>query len=347
MSPFPFVQNFESRSAREKNWVACAIVLAGIALGSLFVDIAQLVSGSGFSAHVIRSVSVLEAGGKTWVAYTSPPVALNVVTDSRCANCSPDEALVWLRRILPTIMVTVQDVATQGGEEWARAFGIRTLPSFVFESSVKNTDFFTQAGPLFIEKNQQYLFDMSQIGLPIGKYLDAPTIPDTAVRIGSRNAPVKLMIFSDFECQYCRAYHSEYRKILAEYPDQVEFIWRDMPLPAHRQALSAAQAARCAHAQGKFLEYADILFGDQPHWSRALGLARFNQYATRLRGVDMRAFQKCLQSQAYAAAVQTDLDAATDWGVSAAPTTFVNTDYAVGSVPAADLRSLIQTALAH
>lgn len=85
-----------------QNLTSILILMTGLFAGSLFVDIGQLVTREGYSPRAVREFNILEAAGKTWVAYTDPKVDVKVITDSTCTKCSPDEALVWFRRILPT-----------------------------------------------------------------------------------------------------------------------------------------------------------------------------------------------------------------------------------------------------
>ena len=90
-----------------KNSLAISIVLGGLFLGSLFVDIGQLVLGRGFSQSAVREHEVLEQGERTWVAYRDPRVDVTLLTDPDCKACDTDEALVWLRRVLPTMSISI------------------------------------------------------------------------------------------------------------------------------------------------------------------------------------------------------------------------------------------------
>ena len=66
--------------------------------------------------------------------------------------------------------------------------------------------------------------------------------------MGSNDAPLTIVEFSDFECPYCRLFHEEVLPSLKrEYIDTglVRFIHKDLPLPFHDQARPAAAAARC------------------------------------------------------------------------------------------------------
>ena len=105
----------EAEKKRMQNLTSAVILFAGLFVGSLFVDIGQLISKEGFSPRAVRENNVLEAAGKTWVAYADPKVGVKVITDGSCEACAPDEALVWLRRILPTMEATPVEASSDEG----------------------------------------------------------------------------------------------------------------------------------------------------------------------------------------------------------------------------------------
>ena len=73
--------------------------------------------------------------------------------------------------------------------------------------------------------------------------------------LGSGQAPLTIVEFSDFECPYCRLFHEQvFQSLQREYIDAglVRFIHKDLPLPFHEQARPAAAAARCAGAQNRY-----------------------------------------------------------------------------------------------
>ena len=92
----------------------------------------------------------------------------------------------------------------------------------------------------------------------------APPVAEVAVGdsplLGAPGAPVQLIEFADYECPYCAKVHPYVMKLHEEFGDQLAIYFKDMPLPMHQRARKAAEAARCAEAQGKFWEYHDRLF---------------------------------------------------------------------------------------
>ena len=92
-----------------------------------------------------------------------------------------------------------------------------------------------------------------------------PTVDDDAV-LGDLSAPVTMIVFGDFECPYCsQAFKTSEAQIRKEYVEtgKVKMIYRDFPIAGHLSAIPAAEAAGCAHEQGKYWEYHDALFENQ------------------------------------------------------------------------------------
>jgi protein-disulfide isomerase len=333
--------------ADRRNLWSAIIVLSGLFIGSLFVDVGELVTGSGFSGPAIRSHDVLVTGGKTWVGYTEPKVSLQIVNDEHCAQCDPSEALLWLRRIVPTIEAERVDISSPAGQRLAESFRLMTIPAFIFDSQVKETEFYTQAEPLFREEHAALVFDMNKIGMPIGRYLGAPETGDGDIIIGAQTAPVTLLIFSDFQCQYCREYHATYKRLLTEYGERVRLVWKHFPLPIHAQAIKAAEASQCAANQDQFIPYTDILFERQDEWGKTGGERRFKEYAWRVPGLDAAAFARCYDTEASAEKITLDMQLAEDFLIESAPATFVNREFVSGAAPYTDLKALIDAALAE
>ena len=157
--------------------------------------------------------------------------------------------------------------------------------------------------------------------LPIGEF-DPATGPE--------DAPITLVEFSDFECPYCQRHFLEvYPRLQSEYGDQIRFVFKDYPLTSiHPNAVPAAEAALCAHEQGAFWPYHDLLFGGTEGFSRA----SYESYAASL-GLDADAFTLCLDDGRYNEQVMADLNFGIETGVSSTPTFFINGIGLVGAQP--------------
>jgi protein-disulfide isomerase len=160
---------------------------------------------------------------------------------------------------------------------------------------------------------------------------------------GSADAPITIVEFSDFECPYCRSWHTDvYPRLMDEYGDQIRFVYRDFPLESiHVNAKPAAEAANCANEQGVYWEYHEKLF------SMELGLSSeaYQDYASQL-DMDVDAFQECLDSDRYVEEVQSDFDFAANLGVRSTPTFFINGIAVVGAQPYEVFQQVIEKELA-
>jgi protein-disulfide isomerase len=336
-----------SKNKKIKNLTAAAILLAGLFLGSLFVDVAQMVRGKGFSQRVLKNTDVFALDGKTWVAYKDPIVRVRVLTEEGCEECNPEEALVWLGRVIPTIVPEKVDINSSDGKSIAQKYEVKSIPAYIFAEEIDKTDFFTQAAPIFDKKSDSYLLQTAQLGLPVGKYVETPAIADDDVQIGPKDAKVKLIEFSDFQCPYCRAFQvNTIQRILKEYEGKILFVFKNLPLTdIHPQAENAALAAQCANEQGKFEAYAGKLFDEQNDWGKTDGTQKFKTYAAQL-GLKTTDFNKCLDDKKYQDKIDRDKQEADKFGISGTPSVFINGQFKGGAVAYEDIKKVIDEELA-
>jgi len=136
---------------------------------------------------------------------------------------------------------------------------------------------------------------------------------------GGANAPVTIVEFTDFQCPACAAMHPVLEEVLKSYGDKVRFVVRDFPLNQHEWARKAAEAANAANEQGKFFEYAAMLFQRQ----KALDVPSLKKYASEL-GLDRTRFDAALDRGTFAAEVAHDIEDGELYGVGSTPTIFIN-----------------------
>lgn len=329
---------------RVKNLISAVIILSGLFVGSLFVDIVQLVKGNGFSEKNLQKGELFEAGGKTWVAFDEPIVNVKVVSDETCEKCDPSEALVWLRRMVPTISAQKVDFASTEGNALKEQFAIKTLPAFVFADAISRTNFFGQAQVLFEKKGNMFSLKTQELGLTPGKYLDLPEIKEGDAVLGKADAKVKVYLFSDFQCPYCKMFWKTLRDTMKQYPDQAVLAYKHLPLSFHAQAENAALASACALEQEKFWEYADLLYAKQSDWGNSTGTQKFKDYAKDLK-LTTAQFGKCLDDKKYQDKIEADKNEANNFGISGTPAIFINSQFKNGVVSAEDLKAAIEDEL--
>src|SRR3989338_2850142 len=68
---------------------------------------------------------------------------------------------------------------------------------------------------------------------------------------GVKNAPITIVEFADFQCPFCSRFHTPILEVLKAYPDKVNYMLKNFPLPFHPEARPAAKAAFAAGEQGK------------------------------------------------------------------------------------------------
>lgn len=327
-----------------KNLISAVIVLAGLFVGSLFVDMVQLVKGNGFSEKNLQKGEIFEAGGKTWVAYDEPIVNMKVISDETCEKCDPAEALVWLRRMIPTISAQKVDYASTEGNALKEQFAIKTLPAFIFSDSISQTNFYGQAQILFDKKGNQFALKTQELGLAPGKYLDLPEVKEGDAILGKKDSKVKVYVFSDFQCPYCKLFWKTLRDTMQKYGEQVLFDYKHFPLSFHSQAENAAMASGCALEQDKFWEYGDKLYAGQSEWGNSTGTQKFKDYARDIK-MNIAQFNKCLDDKKYQDKIEADKNEANNFGISGTPAIFINSQFKNGVISAEDLKAAIEEEL--
>ncbi|HKY04287.1 MAG TPA: thioredoxin domain-containing protein [Blastocatellia bacterium] len=153
--------------------------------------------------------------------------------------------------------------------------------------------------------------------------LVAPVAPSIKVTpegpsIGPADAAVTIIIFSDFECPYCKQASAVLREVIESYPQQVRVVFKQMPLPIHPNALKAAEASLCALRQGKFWEYHDRLFN-----STDISGGNLLRYAAET-GLSTTLFRACLDSSETRETVLKDMQEARRANVQGTPTFIIN-----------------------
>lgn len=160
---------------------------------------------------------------------------------------------------------------------------------------------------------------------------------------GVAEARVTIVEFSDFHCPFCKRVQATLMQLLVRYRGKVKLIYRDFPIDTlHPQARRAAEAARCAHDQGRFWDYHDLLYSEAPRASpEDLG-----RYAAQV-GLDLATFERCLSGDVHRAAVQRDLDQGTRLGVTGTPAFFINGRSLSGAQPLEAFVRVIEEELAR
>ncbi|KKS82410.1 MAG: Periplasmic thiol:disulfide interchange protein DsbA [Candidatus Wolfebacteria bacterium GW2011_GWC1_43_10] len=139
--------------------------------------------------------------------------------------------------------------------------------------------------------------------------------------LGSLNAPVKIVEFSDTECPFCKTFHPTMKKIISDYQGKVAWVYRHFPLDSiHPKARKEAEATECAAELGgeeKFWAYLDRIFEITPS-NNGLDPNQLPEIAAYV-GLDKDKFEQCLSSGKYAQRVASDLEDAINSGGDGTP----------------------------
>ncbi|MEO5798263.1 MAG: DsbA family protein [Gemmatimonadales bacterium] len=142
-----------------------------------------------------------------------------------------------------------------------------------------------------------------------------------SMHFGAAGGKVTVVEFSDFQCPYCKRFHSDLARLQAAHPSELQVYYRNFPIQAiHPYAKPAALAAECAADQGRFQQFHDYLFEHQDSL-RVLDLVAV---ATAVQVADTTGFRHCLASAPIAKRVEVDSIAAEEFKLTGTPTVMVN-----------------------
>lgn len=108
------------------------------------------------------------------------------------------------------------------------------------------------------------------------------TDPSTEKSLGSPGAPIKLEVFSDYECPSCGLFYEQtLRPLIDEYvaAGKVYLVHRDFPLPMHQYSREAARWANAAARVGHFEAVDRALYDNQAAWTPTGDMKKFVQAA--------------------------------------------------------------------
>lgn len=160
--------------------------------------------------------------------------------------------------------------------------------------------------------------------------------------IGPANAPITIVVFSDFECPFCAQLAERLQAARKKFPGAISVRFRQMPLTEiHANAMSAAVAVECAGRQGRFEQYHDVLFAQQ----KAIGVRSWHAFAKDAGVVDSMTFATCMTDSTVTSPIQRDIAAAGRLELSGTPAILVNDRLFRGAPTQQQLGVMIERAL--
>jgi len=153
--------------------------------------------------------------------------------------------------------------------------------------------------------------------------------------------PIRFEEFTDFQCPACSAYHPVVKKIVEEFSDNIEYIYKNYPLTTiHANAYNASLAGQAARLQNKFNEMSDKMFANQDY----LTDNDLIKYAGEI-GLNIEQFKTDFKSDVVKTYVDNDIKEGELRGINATPTFYINGEKVVfkeGDDPEQVLRSTLQ-----
>ncbi len=180
---------------------------------------------------------------------------------------------------------------------------------------------------------------------PVSAEMQKMLIREDSHKKGATKGKVTVVEFGDFQCPACGSAHPIVKELTEVYKDQVTFVFREFPLPMHKNAKVAALAAEAAGAQGKFFEMHDMLFETQQAWSEKDNAEDiFVQYGQKLK-LDIDKFKADMKDPKLEDKIQKDMADGNGVGVNATPTFYINGVQQSGGLPYEEFKTKIDTAL--
>lgn len=148
---------------------------------------------------------------------------------------------------------------------------------------------------------------------------------------GPATAPVQILEYTDFACPACRHAATQLDEMMKIYGPGLRVSFKHYPLlNIHPWSFHAAAYADCAGEQGKFKEYAKLLFENQEKWAQLKEKPKeFEAYAAQLK-LDWPKITACADAPETLRRLNLDIAEADMKGVNATPTFFINGKRAVG-----------------
>lgn len=166
-------------------------------------------------------------------------------------------------------------------------------------------------------------------------------VDNTDPSFGPDDAPITIVEFSDFFCAYCTRFANETLPLLQQqYPNQIRFVYRDLPIIGGQISFQAAIAANCAHDQNQFWEFHNMLFANNQARTREAWIS----FADEL-GLDTESFTACLDDTSKQDEITLDFVDGQGLGIQGTPAFYINGKHVSGAQPFATFAIIIDEEL--
>ena len=154
--------------------------------------------------------------------------------------------------------------------------------------------------------------------------------------LGKPDAAIMIVVFSDFQCPFSKRGAETINALKQKYGDKLNFVYKNLPLPFHPEAMPSARAALAASKQGKFYEYHDKLFDNQTQ----LGEDTYVKIAQEL-GLNMEKFNTDRNSKEVEDQIKKESEQANSLGFNGTPGFALNGVKILGAYPVEHFEKII------
>jgi protein-disulfide isomerase len=218
-------------------------------------------------------------------------------------------------------------------------------PDIMTEAIEANPDKFIDALNNAVKKSQEVIAKRreEEESKALEDSFSKPLVPnirsDESFR-GSKDAPITLIEYSDFECPFCSRGFNTVMELMKKYEGKIRFVYKHLPLSFHPQAMPASQyyeAIRLQNADKAFMFHDEI-------YKNQRGLQNGEKFLKELAkkvGADMNKLAKDIKSDAVNKRIQEDIEEANKFGFQGTPGFLLNGVPVKGAYPTSHFEDLI------
>ena len=155
---------------------------------------------------------------------------------------------------------------------------------------------------------------------------------------GIKNAQISIYLFSDYQTSKTKDILNIIDELIKKYPNDLNLVWKDLPMTTNRFAQSAALACRCAGEQDKYWEYSAELLNTEDDFL----VETYQKISDKLK-IDTNKFLSCYQAQKYLEDIDYNITEAYVLNIKEIPTIFINQQKFEGEITQDGLENVIKS----
>ena len=241
----------------------------------------------------------------------------------------------WIKsKEFPTMLFVVASIAT--------LILFIIIKSLVFANSVSESTVFENKSSDRFYLNEEYDPGDPMITqkLELKDIINGPIITNIEPTLGNFDAPIVIVVYSDYICSFCREQEEVIKQIMNEYEGEIRFVWKDFPEPdVDSISWLSAKAARCTGEQNLYWEYHDKLFSNNEITKD------FLLKIAKEIGAENNSFNDCLLDEKYDNIITDNIVEANALGINGIPFMFVNDKEILGGTTYEELKEIIDNEL--